>query len=107
MSIVHPEKVHPENVTVDASRTVLEGIRQKVFLDRYSLKDRDGSPIERYPEEMWRRVARGIAEVEVPEKRAYWEQRFYEAMEAFKFVPGGRILAGAGTGHKVTYYNCY
>jgi len=95
------------NPTQEARGTVLEGIRQKVFLDRYSLKDRDGSPVERYPEDMWRRVARGIAEVEVPEKRAYWEKRFYEAMEGFKFVPGGRILAGAGTGHKVTYYNCY
>ncbi|HEX5417375.1 MAG TPA: adenosylcobalamin-dependent ribonucleoside-diphosphate reductase [Chloroflexota bacterium] len=93
--------------TVEARGTVLEGIRQKVFLDRYSLKDRDGAPIERHPEEMWRRVARGIAEVEAPEKRAFWEERFYEAMDSFKFVPGGRILAGAGTGHMVTYYNCF
>lgn len=93
--------------SLQARRTVLEGIRQKVFLDRYSLKDRDGSSTEHHPEEMWRRVARGIAEVEAPDKRTLWEHRFYEAMEDFKFVPGGRILAGAGTGHKVTYYNCY
>lgn len=91
-----------------ASGTVLEGVRQKVFLDRYSLKDRDGQPLERYPEEMWRRVARGIAAVEATEeKRRYWEEKFYWAMTDFKFVPGGRILAGAGTGHKVTFYNCY
>lgn len=101
VSVVESKPTH------EARGTVLEGIRQKVFLDRYSLKDRDGSPTESYPEEMWRRVARGIAEVEAPEKRAFWEQRFYAAMEGFKFVPGGRILAGAGTGHKVTYYNCY
>ncbi|MDP3758484.1 MAG: adenosylcobalamin-dependent ribonucleoside-diphosphate reductase, partial [Candidatus Daviesbacteria bacterium] len=28
-------------------------------------------------------------------------------MEDFKFVPGGRVLAGAGTGYAVTYYNCF
>jgi len=28
-------------------------------------------------------------------------------MKDFKFLPGGRILAGAGTGFDVTYYNCF
>jgi ribonucleoside-diphosphate reductase alpha chain len=89
-------------------RTQLEGIRLKVFLDRYSLKDANGQPLEHYPEELWARVARGIAAVEKTEElRAYWEKRFYEAMTDFKFVPGGRILAGAGSGHQVTFYNCY
>src|SRR5579883_1847404 len=88
--------------------TVLQGIRQKVFEDRYSLKDRDGQPIEHYPEQLWQRVATSIASVEpTEEKRALWANRFYEAMTDFRFVPGGRILAGAGSGHKVTYYNCY
>lgn len=100
--------VHDVDSTVATEGTVLDGIREKVFLDRYSLKDRDGSPIERYPEQMWRRVASSIASVEpTEEKRAYWSRRFFEALQGFKFVPGGRILAGAGTGHKVTYYNCY
>lgn len=90
------------------TRTVLEGIRGKVFTDRYALKDESGSPIEDSPEAMWTRVARGIAHVEqTPAAREYWSGRFYEALSDFKFVPGGRILAGAGTGHKVTYYNCY
>src|SRR5579859_6108389 len=87
--------------------TRLEGIRQKVFMDRYSLKDPDGQPLEFYPEQLWARVARGIAEVEpTPELQKHWEQRFYEALEHFQFVPGGRILAGAGSGHQVTFYNC-
>ena len=88
-------------------RTELEGIRQKVFMDRYSLKDPAGQPLEFYPEQLWSRVARGIAQVETtPEKQTYWEQRFYEALSDFQFVPGGRILAGAGSGHQVTFYNC-
>ena len=88
-------------------RTPLEGIRQKVFMDRYSLKDSSGQPLEFYPEQLWTRVARGIAEVETTEeKKAFWEKRFYEALSNFQFVPGGRILAGAGSGHQVTFYNC-
>jgi len=88
--------------------TVLEGIRHKVFLDRYARKGEDGTPLEQYPEQMWRRVAAGIAEVEpTPEKRAEWTEKFAGLLSDFKFVPGGRILSGAGTGHQVTYYNCY
>ncbi|HET8630111.1 MAG TPA: adenosylcobalamin-dependent ribonucleoside-diphosphate reductase [Thermomicrobiales bacterium] len=93
----------------DGSRgTTLTGVRAKVFLDRYSLKDPSGAAIESTPEELWRRVARGIAAVEPTEElRRVWEERFYDALTAFKFVPGGRILAGAGSGHAVTYYNCF
>ena len=88
--------------------TQLEGIRQKVFMDRYSLKDASGQPLEFYPEQTWARVARGIAAVEPTEElREQWEKRFYEALSGFQFVPGGRILAGAGSGHQVTAYNCY
>ena len=85
----------------------LTGIRKTVFLDRYARKGPDGKPVESSPEEMWDRVARAIAEVEEPGQREVWERRFRQALDGFKFVPGGRILAGAGTGNKVTYYNCY
>lgn len=85
----------------------LDGIRQQVFLDRYSLKDEKGKPKEQTPEEMWRRVAHAIAKVEKPASRKKWEDKFYHAMEDFKFVPGGRVLAGAGTGYGVTFYNCF
>ncbi len=85
----------------------LEGVRQKVFLDRYSLKDEEGKPVEQTPEEMWKRVAKGIAKVEKEDAKPYWEKKFYQAMQEFKFVPGGRVLAGAGTGYAVTFYNCF
>ncbi len=86
----------------------LTGIRQTVFLDRYSLKDKDGVPLEKTPEEMWRRVSRGVSQNEKTIKlQKYWEEKYYEVMQDFNFVPGGRILSGAGTGYKVTYYNCF
>lgn len=87
--------------------TRLEGIRKDVFLDRYSLKDEDGKALEEYPEQMWRRVAWGVSQQENIKLRKIWEEKFYDAMNGFKFVPAGRILSGAGTPYQVTYYNCY
>lgn len=86
----------------------LSGLRQEVFLDRYALKNKKGKPVEKIPEMMWRRVSWGIAQIEkTPALCRLWEKKFYEALEDFKFVPAGRILAGAGTPHKVTYFNCF
>lgn len=85
----------------------LTGIRQTVFLDRYALKDEYGKPMEKEPNEMWKRVAHAIAQVEPKAKRDIWEEKFFDAMQNFAFVPGGRILSGAGTGYKVTFYNCF
>ncbi len=85
----------------------LTGIRQKVFLDRYALKNEEGIPIEKTPEEMWHRVAHAIAQVEPKKERQRWEDTFYKAMDNFVLIPGGRILSGAGTGYKVTFYNCF
>lgn len=88
--------------------TELHGIREKVFSDRYALRSEAGEALERYPEQMWARVARGVAGVEATEEqRQYWAGQFYDALSHFKFVPGGRILSGAGTGYRVTYYNCF
>ncbi len=85
----------------------LDGIRQKVFLDRYALKDKSGELTEHTPEEMWKRVARGIAATEKKADQKKWEKEFYKVMEDFKFVPAGRILSGAGTEYQVTYFNCF
>jgi len=55
----------------------------------------------------WRRVAHALASVESADARAGWERQFYSILEDFRFLPGGRILAGAGTGHRVTLFNCF
>ena len=85
----------------------LDGIRNKVFLDRYALKGEKGELLEQTPEEMWTRVAHGIAGNEKVKDRKHWEKKFYDVMSDFKFVPGGRILSGAGTDYQVTYFNCF
>ena len=88
--------------------TPLEGLSLKVFNDRYALKDNGGQQVEHAPEEMWERVAKAIASVEAtPQKREYWTGEFQRVLEDFQFVPGGRILSGAGSGVPVTFYNCF
>ena len=57
-------------------------------------------------EDTWRRVAKDLASIE--KNKEEWEQKFYESLEDFKFVPGGRITSNAGTGLKgTTYINCF
>lgn len=106
----------PEVVTAAARALVpdisfdyeLKDVRLKVFSDRYSLKDAEGAPLETHPEEMWQRVAGGIAMIEkTPALQREWAGKFYDIMRDFKFVPAGRILSGAGTGYEVTFFNCY
>jgi ribonucleoside-diphosphate reductase alpha chain len=55
------------------------------------------------------RVARAAAAREKGGKRARekWARAFHDAMSDFGFLPGGRILAGAGTGREVTLFNCF
>ena len=52
------------------------------------------------------RVARTAAAVE-PAEQDRWEAAFYEVLRGFRFLPGGRILAGAGTARRVTLFNCF
>ncbi len=72
---------------------------------KYRLKEADGTPIDGTVEDTWRRIARALAEVETD--KAAWEEKFYHALEDFKYLPAGRITAGAGTGRTVTLFNCF
>ncbi|MBI4407238.1 MAG: adenosylcobalamin-dependent ribonucleoside-diphosphate reductase [Candidatus Kerfeldbacteria bacterium] len=86
----------------------LEGLAKDVFFDRYTLKDAAGKRMEDTPEQMWHRVAKAIANVEKTDARKQeWEEKFYSVLENFDFVPGGRILTGAGSGVPLTLYNCF
>ncbi|WP_287885072.1 adenosylcobalamin-dependent ribonucleoside-diphosphate reductase [Paracoccus sp. (in: a-proteobacteria)] len=80
-------------------------IAEQIWDMKYRLKDSGGQPADLSVEDSWRRVARDLARVE--KDPALWEDRFYAALEDFKFLPAGRILAGAGTGREVTLFNCF
>ena len=53
------------------------------------------------------RVARAVAAAEAPKRRDAIEARFREAIADLRFIPAGRILAGAGTERSVTLFNCF
>ncbi len=64
-------------------------------------------PLETHPSQMMARVAQGVAAVEAETVREEWAARFRWLLDGWKFVPGGRILTGAGTDQNLTFYNCY
>lgn len=82
-----------------------QDITQHIWDTRY--RHRDGAiPREDSITETWQRVATALAAVE-PVDRTHWTKRFHAIMQDFQFLPGGRIQAGAGTGHDVTLFNCF
>jgi ribonucleoside-diphosphate reductase alpha chain len=72
---------------------------------KYRLKSADGSPVDQTVEDSWHRVAGALARPEAESEP--WAVRFFEALSGFRFLPAGRILAGAGTGRDVTLFNCF
>jgi ribonucleoside-diphosphate reductase alpha chain len=74
---------------------------------KYRFKGEDGTPIDKTIDDTWWRVAKALAEAEKPKNRELWAERFYDAMSGFRFLPAGRILAGAGTARQVTLFNCF
>lgn len=83
-------------------------ISQQIWDMKYRLKDgHSGAPLDATVQDTWRRVAQALAAVEKTQERALWQERFYQALNGFKFLPAGRILVGAGTDRTVTLFNCF
>ncbi|MEQ8665539.1 MAG: adenosylcobalamin-dependent ribonucleoside-diphosphate reductase [Rhodospirillales bacterium] len=80
-------------------------ISQQIWDMKYRLKGADGRPVDKSIDDTWARVARALAEPEAD--KALWQQRFYDIMRDFRFLPAGRILSGAGSERRVTLFNCF
>ncbi len=93
------QKTLPEQSTT-ASTLSAQPISAEVLIEKYSKGD------ETTIEQVNQRVARALAQAELPEQRALWEQRFAEAL-ADGFVPAGRIQSAAGTALSATLINCF
>jgi ribonucleoside-diphosphate reductase alpha chain len=75
-------------------------------LGKSVLQNKYLGPGEHSPEDLWRRLAKAMAQLE--ENPDVWEDRFYTILHDFRFVPGGRIMHGAGREDiKTTLNNCY
>ncbi len=80
-------------------------IAEQIWDMKYRFKQADGTPIDETVEDTWRRIAVALAAVEDDPKA--WEGKFYDALADFKYLPAGRITAGAGTARSVTLFNCF
>ncbi|MDE2486781.1 MAG: ribonucleoside-diphosphate reductase, adenosylcobalamin-dependent, partial [Alphaproteobacteria bacterium] len=78
----------------------------EIWASKYRFHTPDGGG-DACVEETWARVAGALAEAEPPALRAPMRERFLEALTDFRFIPAGRILAGAGAGRNVTLFNCF
>ncbi len=69
------------------------------------------APTEQGPMHMWSRIAKALASVEKTEAdKEYWYNQFLNLLFDFKFVPGGRVMHGAGreeAKRRPTLSNCY
>ena len=83
----------------------LTPIAQEIWDMKYRFRASGAETAEASIEDSWRRVAAALAEPEADKDR--WSRAFHGAMEDFRFLPAGRILAGAGTRRAVTLFNCF
>ncbi|MCA3575579.1 MAG: adenosylcobalamin-dependent ribonucleoside-diphosphate reductase [Aestuariivirga sp.] len=89
------------------SKPAIDPISRDIWDMKYRFKPSSGGEPEQSVEDTWRRVAGAIAAAEAPDERARWAAAFYGILEGYRFLPAGRILAGAGTDRQVTLFNCF
>ncbi len=80
-----------------------------VWIDKYALKDRNGSIMERTPEDMHRRMAREFARIEKRYVHPMSEDLIFSLFDKFKYVvPQGSPMAGIGNNDQiVSLSNCF
>jgi ribonucleoside-diphosphate reductase alpha chain len=83
----------------------ITAISRLIWDMKYRLKSPDGQPVDATVDGTWRRIADALAEPEAEAEA--WSGRFLDALEDFKFLPAGRIVAGAGAEREVTLFNCF
>ena len=90
----------PVSPLADPTTLPAQPISAEVLQEKYAKGD------ERSIEQVHQRVARALAQAELPAQRAEWEQRFEQAL-AQGFIPAGRIQSAAGTDLAATLINCF
>jgi ribonucleoside-diphosphate reductase alpha chain len=92
--------------------TKLPALSQEIWDLKYRLKTASGEPVDKTIADTWRRIARALAAAESAQgsgakPRSSIESTFFKALSDFRFLPAGRIQAGAGTERSVTLFNCF
>ncbi|MET4806985.1 adenosylcobalamin-dependent ribonucleoside-diphosphate reductase [Limibacillus sp. MBR-115] len=90
---------------VKTDKRDLPPISQDIWEMKYRLRALSGDALDETLDDSFHRVAKALAAAE--EKPDDWESPFFEAMRDLRFLPAGRILAGAGSDRDVTLFNCF
>ena len=108
---IAPPQVAQENQEIDSTpkQYTIQQYYDKDSLGSDVLKQKYLAPWEEHPYQMWKRQSKALASVEKTKAlRKRWEEKFFSILEDFKFVPGGRIMHGAGREDiTTTLNNCY
>jgi len=108
--IVPPIKLKEDNNTAKIPKEyTIENYYGDDQLGSDVLKQKYLAPWEQHPYELWTRQASALASVEKTKAlKEKWKKKFFTILEDFKFVPGGRIMHGAGREDiTTTLNNCY
>ncbi len=81
-------------------------IAEQIWRAKYQYKT-EAAPGDRLLAETFRRVVNGLCVHEPIETRERHAEAFYHAIQDFRLLPAGRILAGAGTARDVTLSNTF
>jgi ribonucleoside-diphosphate reductase alpha chain len=92
-----------EHATMDVAGA--QPIARDIWDLKYRFKPHDARRPDLTMHDTFARVAGAIAQAE--KEPALWAERFTELLSDMRFIPAGRILAGAGTGRGVTLFNCF
>ena len=104
--VIHMSVAKNKNALAKNSvEATLPPISLQIWDMKYRFKKADGTPIDENIEDSWRRIAKDLAKAEADPAR--WEEVFFGALKNFKYLPAGRITAGAGTARRVTLFNCF
>ena len=85
----------------------MSDISRQIWDMKYRLKQPDGTPVDGDIASSWARVALAAARAEAPDNQRKAALQFAAALAGHKFLPAGRILAGAGADRSVTLFNCF
>jgi ribonucleoside-diphosphate reductase alpha chain len=84
-------KIEPKNVDEISFQEASLDIWDK----KYRLTAKDGSPIDKTMDDTYKRVARALADVELPDVRNEWYEHFLWALRRGA-IPAGRVTSNAG-----------
>ena len=84
-------------------------LAKNIYKKKYFIKNLDNELIENSPEDVFKRLSAFIATVEGTKvKQKKWAKKFYEELYEGHFIPGGRVLVGAGDLYRLkTLANCF